>query len=151
MNDDEIMIKAVPNFLDLKNFIFDGVRSATFGIIKNNNNQASIIHYESTNKKYSNFYNNSQEARMCHIVHTAAKRSKYSNNFTLIWDLLIPDNEESVFMNERRIELDHCNGVTIFNNISSELLLCATFTGPQNDVNFAANLLRNKDLRNIMC
>lgn len=144
MNNEEYTIKAIPNFLNLKNFIFEGVRSATFGIIKKDPILPYIIHYESTNKKYSSFYNNSREAKMCHIVRTAAKYSTFSKDFTLVWNLLIPDNDESKFMNQKRIELDHCNGVTIFNNISSDLLLCATFTGPQNDDNFAINLLKNK-------
>lgn len=146
MNDKDILIKAVPNFLNIKNFIFDGVHSATFGVIKKANGHPLLIHYESTNKRWSSFYSNSQEAKACHIVRASGELAKKSESFTLIWNLLIPDNEESQYINERRIELDHCNGVTICKNISDELLLCATFTGPQHDVNFAANFLKNKRL-----
>lgn len=146
MNDKNILIKAVPNFLNLKNFIFEGVHSATFGIVQKENNHSNLIHYESTNKKWCKFYSNSQEAKSCHIVKASGELANKATSYTLIWNLLIPDNEESEYINERRIDLDHCNGVTICKNISDELILCATFTGAQHDVNFAATLLRNKHL-----
>ena len=146
MDDQNILIRATPNFLNLKNFTFEGVRSATFGILKKENGTSTLIHYESTNKKWQRFYSNANETKMCHIVKSSSERAQNVESFTVIWNMLIPDSEESKFLNERRIELDHCNGVTICSHVRNNLLLCATFTGAQHDDNFVATLLKNKSL-----
>ncbi|MFO0320495.1 MAG: hypothetical protein ACK5Z5_08875 [Neisseriaceae bacterium] len=70
--------------------------------------------------------------------------AKEDDSFTLVWNLLVPDNEGSQFINEKRIDLDHCNGVSLCNNISKDLLLCALFTGAYHDPNFVSTLLKNK-------
>ena len=144
MSDSKIIIDATPNFLSLKNYIYEGVHSATFGVVEKKDNKSILIHYESTNKKWSKFYANSAESKECHIVKYSGERSLDTNEFTIIWELLIPDNEASVILNDKRRDLEHCNGVTICRNISSDLLLCATFTGHENDINFAGKFLQRK-------
>lgn len=66
------------------------------------------------------------------------------DEFTLAWNLLHPNNEQSVFLNDKRVDLDHCNGLSICKNISDELLLCTLFSGAQSDINFVEIFLKNK-------
>lgn len=129
---------------DLTNFTYENVRAATCVIIEKRSFSPRIVHYESTNTSWKNFYINAKEAEFCHLMRRCAQLSKHVDTFSLVWNLTPPDNQESIFIDEKRIDLDHCNGISICKNISDELLLAVVVCGPHHHINFANVFLKNK-------
>lgn len=144
MDDKQILKYMSKDFLNLKNYIYEGVTSATFAIIKKDIPQ--VIHYESTNQQWKRFYSNFREAKACHIMNMGASMAKKQDEFSLIWNFLPPTNEESEYINAKRIDLKHSNGISMCKNLSDNILFCALLSGPEENKNFVSFLLQNKRL-----
>lgn len=145
MDDKKILENITFKIKDLTNFTYENVRAVTCVIIEKHPTSPRIVHYESTNRSWKNFYINAKEAKFCHLMRRCARLAKEADSFSLVWNIVSPDNKESIFIDEKRVDLDHCNGISICKNISDELLLATVFCGPHHHINFADIFLKNKN------
>ena len=145
MDSKKIMNKTIENILD--NFVFHGASSAGIMIFQ----AEKLILYKSTCEEWYDFYNNAKEKSNCHLIKNSMKiATKLSKNmilnksFSLIWDLQIPSNDESLYLNEYREKYNHCHGINIISLPQDDILIGLTLTGRQCDLNFAQDVIANK-------
>lgn len=141
----KIIDQTVDNILDT--FTFHGASSAGIMIYKSN----QLIFYKSTSGEWHDFYNNAKEKSSCHLVKNSMCISKRltenmtsAKTFSLIWDLQIPDNDESMYLNEQRERYNHCHGISIIDLPQKDILIGLTLTGRRCDLNFSREVLTNK-------
>lgn len=126
----------------LDSFTYESVKSVTFAII--DKRIPEVVHYQSTNRIWKSFYINAPEAKKCHIMRTGSELAKRYNSFSIIWNSLATDNEESQYINEKRLDLNHCNGISICQNLTKDLLFCTLLTGNQDDPDFVQRVINSK-------
>jgi len=125
----------------LRRLVKQGSGAASLLIYKN----SKLTYYKTTNPKFEDAYMNSQpQVVNCHIAEIATRRINEGRPYTLIWDQLIPTNEDSLFLNELRLEHNYCHGITILNPINDTLLIGLTLVGKIKDLNLPYTVLKNK-------
>jgi hypothetical protein len=137
--------KTIEKILD--DFVFHGASSAGIMIFKSE----KLVFYKSTCTKWYDFYNNAPEKSHCHIVKNSmilsnnlANKDVSYKSFSLIWDLQIPDNDESIYLNKQREKYNHCHGISIVDISQKDILIGVPLTGRGCDINFAQDVLTNK-------
>ena len=125
----------------LDNLKRNGATSASFALFSAN----KLVLYSCSDKKWEDFYNNSNEAKHCHIRnHGIVMQKNKINSFSIIWDNLKPNNDESKFLNEQRMKNNRCHGVTIAQTLDDDKLLCVILTGENSNDQFASQVLSQK-------
>lgn len=113
-----------------------------FSIILSKNGK--VITNYSTNPQWENIYQESGLWKSCHLIKASNILSQKSNNFIGIWDLFSPDNEVSVYLNEKRKEKKVSHGISFCLKNSNNILEVLSLAGRESDINFASQVLRNK-------
>jgi|LauGreDrversion4_2_1035121.scaffolds.fasta_scaffold06076_1 hypothetical protein len=124
----------------LKNMLFQGANNASLMIYTNK----KISFYESTSSKWQDFYSSAKESQKCHIAQLGIELVKQNRDFSIIWNSITPLNDESEYLNEKREQYQHCNGISICNRLSDNSLFGIILTGKRHDTNFATQVIKNK-------
>lgn len=104
-----------------------------------------LVFYHTNNKKFEDIYLSSKDLyEKCHL----AKRAHYALNnnksTTLLWDTIVPENEESHILNEYREKYSHTHGITFLENLEDDLKIGLTLVGRRSDINLPLDILANK-------
>lgn len=131
----------------LDNFTFHGASSAGIMLFKS----GKLSFFKSTCSKWHDFYNTAPEKNKCHLVqksmeisHQLISNPNSMKSFSLIWDLQMPHNEESLYLNEQRDKYNHSHGISIIDLPQSDILIGLTLTGRRCDTNFIKDVIENK-------
>lgn len=145
MDSKKIIDRHIDNILT--DIVHQGASSAGIMIFQSE----KLIFYKSTCDKWHDFYNNSKERLHCHLVKNSITRSNEVMNtaglskvFSLVWDLQIPHNCESIYLNEQRERFNHCHGISIIDVSEKNTLIGMPLTGRRCDINFAHDIFANK-------
>ena len=93
MDGKKILEKGVNQFLN--DFIDAGANTASFMLYE----KGSLKCYLSTCDKFHEFYTQAPEAKKCHIAHLAVDLARENQSFSIVWDLVKPNNDESKYLN----------------------------------------------------
>lgn len=129
-------------FLD--NLIFQGAANASIMLYKD----SDLVYFQSTNEKWHDFYSNDSASKNCHIAQTGIHYAKKSRDFSLIWDSMIPNNDDSLYLNEQREKYNHCHGISICASLPHDILLGIIITGRRCDLNLAHDVIKRKHILN---
>src|SRR5579863_5752555 len=121
--------------------IFHGANSVAIMIYKS----SKLKYYKSTNYKWQDFYSNSSASQNCHIAGAAFDLlGKSKKSFTLVWDVMQPINDDSIYLNEQREHLNHCHGLSICETLPNDIIFSVILTADKKNDNFSELVLRNK-------
>lgn len=129
------------NFKLGKELIEEG---ATYASVILLNKQAVLYNY-STNKTWDNLYHQSGHSKSCHLIQAAKKLYDLSSNFTLIWDLILPTDEISQYLNCIRNENNICHGISFCHKNNNGILEVITLAGRCCDFNFSKQVIEDKE------
>lgn len=105
----------------------------------------NVLSSYSTSPKWESAYHESGLSKSCHLIKASKILSQKSDNFTVIWDLLMPDNEVSSFLNAKRKEKKICHGVSFCKKNVNGILEVLSIAGRFSDVNFPSQVIKNKE------
>lgn len=135
----KILVNTTETFLN--NMLFHGASSAAIMVYQAN----KLQYYESTSVKWYDFYSSARETTNCHIVHTGiGLLAQEKKSFSLIWDAIKANNDDSLYLNEQRERFNHCHGISICESLPNNVLFSLVLTGKRSDINFANHVIKNK-------
>lgn len=101
---------------------------------------------KSSSDKWFDLYIESQLYQKCHLMKEASDQMNHQkNSFVFIWDNYSPNNEESLYLDQLRKEINFCHGVAFCSSLSNGCRAIVTVTGKSADVNFSRQVLKNKN------
>lgn len=105
-----------------------------------------LIQHQTTCDKWQDFYAGIPEVvHECHIKKQGILLANQKvSNFTLVWDLLIPDNDYSLYLNEERERFNHCHGISICKTLPDNQMMGIVLTGRRHETDFAYRVIKNK-------
>ena len=135
----KVLANTTDIFLD--NMLFHGASSAAVMVYQ----KGQLNHYSSTSTVWSDFYSTTKAANNCHLAQTGIHMVRQNiKSFSIVWDAMRPNNDDSLYLNEERERLDHCHGISICEALPNDTLFGIILTGRRCDVNFANLVLKNK-------
>lgn len=129
-----------PTNIFLNNMIVHGASSAAVMVYQG----GKLKYYESTSEKWHDFYSTAKESANCHLAQQGITLARQKKSFSIVWDAVKANNDESLYLNEERERLDHCHGISICESLPNDTLLGIILTGRRCDVNFAEMVIRDK-------
>lgn len=124
-----------------KDVMFHGANSAAIMIYK----AGKIEYYKSTNHKWQDFYSSSKSARNCHVAAAGFDLlGKSKKSFTLVWDAMHPNNDDSIYLNEQRESFNHCHGLSICETLPNDIIFSIILTSDKKNEKFSELVLRDK-------
>lgn len=125
----------------LNNMVFHGASSAAVMIYQ----YGELQYYESTSMVWHDFYSMAKESANCHIAQAGIEMVRQNlKYFSIIWDIMKPNNDDSLYLNEERERLNHCHGISICEALPNDTLFGVILTGRRCDTNFANSVIKNK-------
>lgn len=124
----------------LNNMLFHGASSAAVMVYQS----GQLKYYESTSTRWQDFYSTSKESANCHLAQAGIILAQQQKSFSVIWDIVKPNNDDSLYLNEERERLDHCHGISICESLPNNTLFGIILTGRRCDTNFAHYVVKNK-------
>lgn len=135
----KILTNTTDIFLD--NMLFYGASSAAVMLYQ----KGQLNHYNSTSTVWQDFYSTTKSAANCHIAQAGINMVRQNfKSFSIVWDAMKANNDDSLYLNEERERLDHCHGISICEAMPNDTLFGIILTGRRCDVNFANLVLKNK-------
>lgn len=96
-----------------------------------------VLHSYSTNTLWEGIYHESGFSKSCHLITPTRKLSEKNDNFVVFWDLQIPNNEISHYLNIKRKEKNICHGISFCSKNRNGVLEVLSLAGRACDLNFA--------------
>lgn len=138
MDNQKIIAQATSAFVE--NLVFQGATYASLTIFKN----GVLKVYQSTNAAWDEFYNANNYSKSCHIVSAGNELIKTQPKFTVLWDLIIPNNDVTNLINELRIKNGLCHGVSFVQKNIDGSMQGINLAGKYNDLSFSTAVIENK-------
>jgi hypothetical protein len=111
-------------------------------ILSHNNN---VLYNYSTNIMWDVLYHETGFSKSCHLIQATKVMSKKADNFVLFWDAQTPNNEISIFLNEKRKEKNICHGVSFCATNQNGVLEILTIAGRYCDLNFSSQVISHRE------
>lgn len=111
------------------------------------NQQGETCLSKCSNDAWLTKYISSKLYLKCHLMQEAFNQLNNgigSKGFIFVWDNYFPNNEESVYLEALRKENNIYHGVAFCSKMENDCVSIVTVTGKYSDINFAKNILRNK-------
>lgn len=135
----KVLTNTTDIFLD--NMLFHGASSAAVMVYQ----KGQLNHYNSTSTVWQDFYSTTKAASNCHLAQAGTNMVRQNfKSFSIVWNAMRPNNDDSMYLNEERERLDHGHGISICEALPNDTLFGIILTGRRCDVNFADLVLKNK-------
>ncbi|MFN8787729.1 MAG: hypothetical protein ACK5Z5_01590 [Neisseriaceae bacterium] len=127
------------NFLE--NLVFQGATYASINIVTDKN----ICLYVSTNNYWNDLYHDNNFSSHCHLISAASTIIKQKNDFTLLWDTVLPNTEMSNIIDGHRIRNKLCHGVSFIQKDASGIIQSINLASSYGNLMFAKSVIENKE------
>jgi len=107
----------------------------------------NIVYYKNSNDKWSDFYLSSNNVTdKCHLKEIGYKilETPDINHASLSWDSCIPTNDESYYLNEKRIKYSVSHGYSIFHKLPNNSVFVMSLATAYKNFNFVNKVIENK-------